>query len=226
MYEDDRKILTNSRSLLNDAIINGAQKLLSHAPGFTGFQNTQLGKGIKFKAIEKSMKFVQILHVNSNHWITISNLYSPPDCVYIYDSLHNFVTLQTKKQICSIIRSEKEHLKFCIMNVETQKDMVSCGLFAVAFATELCNRGDLVTASFDSKQLRSHLLSCLSNKMMTTFPKIGNIKPTEPIKRIIKERLICVCHMPAVDTKIPILQCKICSSFYHTTCCKFHCQDT
>ena len=59
-----------------------------------------------------------------NHWITVSNINCPTNCVNIYDSLYNYITLQTNKQICSFIRSDQNILQFH-MAVWNLKRMVS-----------------------------------------------------------------------------------------------------
>lgn len=60
LYEDDKKIINSENLLLNDSLVNASQAILSKS-GISGLQNTQLGKGFNFKAIEKNVKFVQIL---------------------------------------------------------------------------------------------------------------------------------------------------------------------
>ena len=216
LCKDDEEILKSERLLLNDAIVNASQRILSKS-GIAGFQNTQLGKGFKFKAIENA-KFVQILHVNMNHWITVSNINCPTNCVNIYDSLYNYITLQTKKQICSFIRSDQNILQFRMADVESQKDGISCGLYAIAFATELCDGGDPVSTFWDVSQFRSHLLQCLTTRKMTVFPKLKRRVTSAYVKRTINERIMCICRMP-IDSKLLMFQCKICNELYHHDCC-------
>ena len=47
--------------------------------------------------------FIQILHVEGNHWIAIEHISS--DCVNIYDSVHSSVSTDTKLQIASMLRT-------------------------------------------------------------------------------------------------------------------------
>ena len=77
---------------LNDGIIYAAQKLLeSQSKGkISGWQSTQCCKreGL-FAIVPQSSRFVQILHVDSCHWVTTSNVQSGEphkDNVSIYDS--------------------------------------------------------------------------------------------------------------------------------------------
>lgn len=90
-----------------------------------------------------------------NHWITV---HCPMNCVDIYDSMNNYITLQTKEQICSFIRSDLNTLQFCMVNVESQKDFISCGLYAIA---ELCNGGDPVSCLLEHLSIQITLVTVL-----------------------------------------------------------------
>ena len=57
---------------LSDRVINAAQELLkSINTSIGGLQNALLAQNLQF-TIERD-RFVQILHVSGNHWITIAN---------------------------------------------------------------------------------------------------------------------------------------------------------
>ena len=72
----DKMVILSPYQWLNDNVINAAQTLLKKETGYSikGFQNTQFGKTCKFDSVELGEKFIQILHVDSNHWITVSNI--------------------------------------------------------------------------------------------------------------------------------------------------------
>ena len=91
LFIEDRLILNNSL-WLNDNNIRVAQLLLQKEFGSTvcGWQSTQFSKcPALFRDILDSNPFIQILHVNNSHWITISNMpfKKESNSVYIYDSL-------------------------------------------------------------------------------------------------------------------------------------------
>lgn len=220
LYQDDKKILKSQHQWINDAIVNSAQKLLSISSDVSGLQNTQLGKNLQFKSIQQTNKIVQVLHVNSNHWITVSNINSASNSINIYDSLYNYISFKTKKQISSFMKFSLNDVHFCLVNVEQQKDGISCGYFALAFATELCAGQDPALVLWDTEQFRSHLLSCLESKVMSPFPKLGKMNSSaSAIKRIINDRIICICHT-LIDHKLKMFQCKDCNKLYHHSCCK------
>jgi len=60
---------------------------------------------------------VQVLHVNGNHWLTVSTLDSGVD-VTIYDSLHCTLSEDTKAQLAKLLKSPKKAItvKFASTN--------------------------------------------------------------------------------------------------------------
>ena len=76
-----------------DAHINEAMKMIqSQFPLLAGFHNCLLGQNLSFPVTNEV--FIQILHVEGNHWIAIEHISS--DCVNIYDSVHSSVSTDTK----------------------------------------------------------------------------------------------------------------------------------
>ena len=62
------------------------------------------------KGITLSSGSVQILHVNGNHWITVSTLMltENDDDVIVYDSLNSHVRHGTKMQLANLIKTSKK----------------------------------------------------------------------------------------------------------------------
>ena len=104
------KILSSESQWLNDSIINAAQHLLSESGAMIqGFQNTLLGKGQKCKALKSDgAPFVQILRVNSNHWITTTNINCEAGEVRVFDSLYKYISLDIKKTSMLIFEAKFE----------------------------------------------------------------------------------------------------------------------
>ncbi len=65
--------------------------------------------------------------------------------------------------ICSIMKPQSGTIKFDLVNVQSQPNGSDCGLFAIAFATELIHGNDPFRCHFDVSSLRGHLLDCLEN---------------------------------------------------------------
>ena len=80
------------------------------------------------------------------------------------------LSLSTKRQICSFVRPTCNELKFDIMNIQCQENMNDCGLFAIAYATELVYGEDPCFCHFQTEVMRSHLMKCLESGVMERFP--------------------------------------------------------
>ena len=78
----DKTTLSLSHQWLNNKIINASQNLLKAlAPQLDGFQLTLH----IFRPA--NAKFVKIVHIDSNHWITVSDVFaSNTNEVILYDS--------------------------------------------------------------------------------------------------------------------------------------------
>lgn len=142
-----------SSEWLNDGIIHAAQSLLrqqTKAKVF-GWQSSQCSKrkGL-FCPLPPNSPFIQILHVQGCHWITTSNV-DPCDgdfncrrqAVDIYDSGRApTISLSTKKMICSFMKPNTNTLHFDLMNIQDQQNSYDCGVYAIAYATELAHGKD------------------------------------------------------------------------------------
>jgi hypothetical protein len=108
-------------------------------------------------------------------------------------------------------------------DTQKQENSSDCGVFAIAFLTELIiNKFNTNFSSirFDISKMRAHLLNCLIEDKLTVFPKVEKM-PKMPCKddktNIIK--LYCICKMPdLVDNMIKCGNkfCKI--KWYHESC--------
>ena len=82
--------------------------------------------------------FVQILHVDNNHWMTVICI--EDTLVKMYDSVNCLRSVDTDVtiQAASMINSSSDYISFRVENTQIQKGGVDCGLFAIAYATEFC----------------------------------------------------------------------------------------
>ena len=116
--------------------------------------------------------FIQILNVGRSHWIVVSNVGCKKAVVNIYDSAYNFLSLNTKKQICSLWQPSSDQVEFQLVNVQRQPNSSDCGLFAIANATELAHGRDPLLCMWDACQMREHLFNCLEIRKIEQFPLI------------------------------------------------------
>ena len=66
-----------------------------------------------------------------------------------------------------------------------QHGHTDCGIYAIAYATELAFGHDPTNFTFDQSQLRDHLLHCLRSRTITRFPKKEREMNHEPLYKEI-----------------------------------------
>ena len=85
--------------------------------------------------------------------------------------------------------------------MQQQIGSLDCGLFAIAFATELCKTLgslDLDKVIFEQSMMRQHLEHCIRENRKEVFPK--HILPLNdlPVPDIFHIELFCYCKMPDI----------------------------
>ena len=222
LFFKDKKIL-QSDEWLNDNIIQAAQVLLKGQFGsdIAGWQSPLLGQVAQFKTVIDK-PFLQTMHI-SNHWILVSNMpyNKESNNIYIYDSLLTSISDSIVNTVCSFFKwRATDHLNFDMVNLQRQTNSYDCGVFCVAFATELAYGGDPAKCSWYLSRMRSHLIQGLENRKLQPFPKMGQ-RTVRLGARIFKSRQItiyCVCRMPN-DPQKAMVQCCSCLKWFHIDCC-------
>ena len=127
-------------------------------PAVDGLQDIVLQQNCSWKV--PMSEFVQFLHVEGNHWITISNIVEKENCVNLYDSLYNGVSQATKELIANYMNKDK--VKINVINVQQQENNSDCGLFAIAYAQCLLEGKN--PAEYDFLHPRKHLAQYLPTR--------------------------------------------------------------
>lgn len=104
-----RQILESKTRWLNGNIINAAQRLLKKQYGVPGLQDTVLGSTLAFDVVG-GQEFVQVLHSNGNHWLTVSTTGCSYSTVKVYDSLYREMPKSTIKQVCALLTSSQPNI--------------------------------------------------------------------------------------------------------------------
>lgn len=165
-------------SWLTDRHIDHAQHLLGHNfPSLSGFQSTIIFASKNSMHIKvPTKKFVQIMNVNKNHWVTVSDIGCPENSIKVYDSLLTS-GLQTNNvfnsQVASLLNTKSEPISVMFRNTTLQKGSSECGLFAIASATSLCLGMDPEKQNYSQDHMRDHLANCFINGAMTPFPVVA-----------------------------------------------------
>ena len=169
--------------------------------------------------------YLQVLHTGADHWVTIE-IFSEKE-VRVYDSVFLKQTYHTLKQIASIVKSRSHKIQILLEKVQCQKNAVDCGIYAVAFLTDLCHRLDPASCQYaSSKELRQHLIECFEEGRMSPFPSTSRSKGRPMIKDL---HIYCHCRLPYVlehkmkrevqaDEDKHMIQCDLCNNWYHITC--------
>ena len=164
---------------------------------------------------------------STRHWICTSSIgCGKHHHVNVLDSLGYFMgplNLETPLQIAKIysVPLGERHLRIKKLSVQQQHGTSDCGLFALAFATEICSRGDAQAACFDQKKMRRHLSMCLTKGVIKPFPKATSEPFPRPTERLSTYRVYCHCRsLEEFDHKM--VECTRCKSWYHVTCVGLH----
>lgn len=128
------------------------------------------------------------------------------------------------KQICSLIRPRSRSLFFDVVYVKGQPtgNLYDCGIFALAYATELVHDRDPLLCNWECRAMRKHLIPCLENDYVTQFPQSGRERRVAMGSRIkfhTEELIYCTCRLP-YDPAINMVECVMCLDWYHQECLK------
>lgn len=129
---------------LNGDVINFSQRLLSKQfPEVGGFQTTFFNARPSFQHASG----VQIHYTKQYHWVTSSTIGSAKVCCAgVFDSKWSGkLSTHTKIQIRGTLHVE-------ISPVHQQNGAVDCGVFAIAFATDLCHGLDPVAVAMTNRR--------------------------------------------------------------------------
>ena len=147
------------------------------------------------------LKMCKFLNVTSTHQICISNKDCKQGTIKVYDSLRTGdLPLSVKEVIAALVKCDKK-IFLLFPDVQQQPNSSSCGLFALACASTLCEGKDRTKFKFDFPLMQIHFLSCLQNKKFTAFPSTSSMYlPAKPLSTSFK--IYCVVVYQIGVTKI------------------------
>lgn len=120
-------------------------------------------------------------------------------------------------------QNSNQDLEIILIDTQKQTNSVDCGLFAIAHLTEFCSKGNLnPDICFDTKKMRTHLITCLESGTLSCFPTVPKRQNTRtrnrPKHRSIPIKLHCSCRLP--DCVGSMVKCEACKIYYHKYCVK------
>lgn len=172
----------------------------------------------------KPVSFIQIIHVKGNHWACLSNRFcSHANEVELFDSLHNHSLHKSRgpdcsilDQACAILKSPAKSITINVVNVQQQYGSTQCGLYALAFAADLCENIDPFSRVYYESRFRSHLLTCFLSEKIAPFPSRRRRSVLEErVTKISVTDIFCICRLPE---KLPMACCDACCEWYHPSC--------
>ena len=151
-----------------------------------------------------------------NHWVCLSTISCRPGTIKLYDSLFQRVSPLPSAILvtCSCILGVPYCLK--MRRFKSIINSSDCGLFALAFATDLCHGINPVTQSYDQEKMRIHYMDCFNSLEMFPFPKTTRQVPYHVHNSRTTLDIFCVCRMPNDNQEY--VQCFQCNGWYHPTC--------
>ena len=192
----DREVVASRTGWLNDKVIAAAQMImLQHFPSMAGLQPLALQRVFAFHV--HCGAFVHIINVSNNHWCVVSTVGCDSGVVNVYDSLpKKRLPKKTVRLIASLLFSAASTLEMRMM-------------------IDICSGWDPCSVSFDSNNIRHHLLTCLEQCQLSRFPVLQERKCT-PVKSTETVELFCTCRMP--EERDVMAECESCHEWYHRHC--------
>ena len=180
LTKDDKQIIL-SGEWLDDHIITTSMNLLKIQYPLITVQPPAVGispAGFNICLSET----IQIVYNGRNHWALISSLRGK---IRIYDSLNKAPTPSLMQQIRNLFSPDNSTPAFEQIQCHKQYGGSDCGLFAIAYAMEILHGSEPQNIVFDQSKMRSHLVSCLENNVISTFPKYEKTNlPTSYVNKV------------------------------------------
>ena len=213
LYEDARGHILKKTNWLCDSEIHAGQLLLkTKFPCVDGLHDPAITGTLVAPAISE---FVQIINTG-NHWVCLSTISCRPGTIKVYDSLFLRVSPIAIHHSCRLLMHTGGSILFTNEKIQKQINSSDCGLFALAFATDLCHGIDPVTQSYDQEKMRAHYVDCLDSLEMVPFPKTTRRVPYHSHNSKATVDIFCICRMPNDNQEY--VQCFQCNGWYHPTC--------
>ena len=220
LSERDQRIMLDNKAYLTDTIIDKAQAMLARQhSNIDSLQSVCLLEATTTQSHlgTATGDWVQIFNVNGNHWITATNIRSPPDTVSIYDSLWSKKPSDSLIEQISILTFSTNNTKINIdfKDMQRQSGGIDCGLFAIASAACLCEGTDPSVHAWNQNEMRKHLNDCFETGTIQLFKSAK--RRNRKSKAVQTVLLHCLCRTGRISKKDMVL-CKQCHLYHHYTC--------
>jgi hypothetical protein len=116
---------------------------------------------------------MQYINVHGNHWILC---HIQPSSEHMHCTIYDSMIPSNRRLDPNIVKKLKRvlniqgNLHYTYINVPQQLDGSSCGLFTIAYATDIAFNISPSQSNYNVPMMRFHLHTCLCLSVMTPFP--------------------------------------------------------
>ncbi|KAI8513190.1 hypothetical protein Bbelb_098290 [Branchiostoma belcheri] len=162
-------------------------------------------------------KGLQIHHNRRAHWVLSS--YTDGQ-VRLYDSIGadmtTYLQVQLYQTYAAFADQERNVLTIILPEVQRQKNVFDCGLFAIAWAVDIAQGQDVSSIAYDDRKMRSHLKKCFEQGRLTPFPHLTSQRKKVGFTRVSRISLVCCCKQEEGLGRIEA--CRACQRIFHVSC--------
>ena len=115
-----------------------------------------------------SYKTIQIIHNNAHYWILLSSFNGD---VKNFDSLNTDPTTETLQQMQQLFSPDDTFPQYQLSPCHKQVGTTDCGVFSIAYSTDIIFGNNLSEIVYDQSKLRQHLVNFFDKGTLTTFLK-------------------------------------------------------
>ncbi|XP_068726255.1 uncharacterized protein [Montipora capricornis] len=216
LYKESKSNILDKTGWLYDSEIHAGQSLLKRDfPMVDGLDDPAVRGALVTPA---ASEFIQIINVG-RHWVCLSNIgVTIFGAVRVFDSLYRKPNASAIEHACRMMHHMGDAVTLVNEKVQRLLDSSDCGLFALAFAANLCHGLDPTNRSYDQAKMQEHYISCLESRTITPFRTTTGRVPYHMDTTKITVPIFCECRLP--NDKKEYVQCSQCCtcSWYHTNC--------
>ncbi|CAH1247231.1 PKD1L3 [Branchiostoma lanceolatum] len=203
--------------MLTDDHIQAAQMLLRRQySALQGLEGPAVGV-CDDGFVKMTGKGLQIHHNNHQHWV-LSSYTDGKVC--LYDSLSVPMTpslqIQLYQSYAAFADQARNTLTVFLPDVQRQKNVLDCGLFAIAWAVDIAEGQDVSRVVYDNRKMRSHLKTCFKQGNLTPFPRLTGYRKKEGRTKVHQIKLVCHCKQGERLGRME--KCKACGRIVHVSC--------
>ena len=142
----------------------------------------------------------------------------PPDTdILLYDSMHTTMNHQTKLLLSELVHCTSKTFTVGFSNVYKQSGSADCGLFSIAYITDLAFGKDPSLHVYQQSGMREHLFKCFQKKQLEPFPVLRERRVTNRFK-FVKVEVHCYCRRTDYYGTEMYFCDGVCGEWYHLEC--------